>query len=134
MDMSDTPGPGGRGVMGSVVDLAIIGGGPTGLFGAFYAGLRGMSINIIDSLDVLGGQLATLYPEKYIYDVAGFPKVLAKDLVTNLVEQAMQYKPEVSLGKKVQSLDYHEQDRTYTVRTTGPNHTARSILIAAGVG
>ena len=134
MDMSDTPGPGGRGVMGSVVDLAIIGGGPTGLFGAFYAGLRGMSINIIDSLDVLGGQLVTLYPEKYIYDVAGFPKVLAKDLVTNLVEQAMQYKPEVSLGEKVQSLDYHEQDRTYTVRTTGPNHTARSILIAAGVG
>src|SRR3954470_3445338 len=103
--MSDVP----SGSSG-MVDLVIIGGGPAGLFAAFYAGLRQMSINIIDSLDVLGGQLATLYPEKYIYDVAGFPKVLAKDLVTNLVEQAMQYKPEVSLGEKVQSLDYHEQD------------------------
>src|SRR5690349_5911943 len=55
------------------VDLAIIGGGPTGLFAAFYAGLRQMSVNIIDSLETLGGQLVTLYPEKYIYDVAGFP-------------------------------------------------------------
>ena len=74
-----------------VVDLAIIGGGPTGLFAAFYAGLRQMSVKIIDSLEALGGQLVTLYPEKYIYDVAGFPKVLAKDLANNLIEQAMQY-------------------------------------------
>jgi ferredoxin/flavodoxin---NADP+ reductase len=123
MDVSDSP-----------VGIAIIGGGPTGLFGAFYAGMRGMSINIIDSLDVLGGQLATLYPEKYIYDVAGFPKVLAKDLVKNLVEQAMQYKPAVSLGEKVQTLEFDEMTRTYTIATSGPAHRARSVLIAAGVG
>ena len=66
------------------VDLAVIGGGPTGLFGAFYAGLRGMSVKIIDSLDILGGQLTTLYPEKLIYDVGGFPQILAKDLAQAL--------------------------------------------------
>src|SRR6476620_8457233 len=73
------------------VDLAIIGGGPTGLFAAFYAGLRQMSVKIIDSLEALGGQLVTLYPEKYIYDVAGFPRVIAKDLANSLIEQGMQY-------------------------------------------
>ena len=83
------------------VDVTIIGGGPTGLFAAFYAGLRQMSVKIVDSLDVLGGQLVALYPEKYIYDVAGFPKVLAKDLVRGLTEQAMQYSPAVCLGEQV---------------------------------
>src|SRR3954453_9566610 len=83
------------------VDVAIIGGGPTGLFGAFYAGLRRMSVKIVDSLDVLGGQLVTLYPEKYIYDVAGFPKILAKDLASNLIEQGMQYKAVPCLGEQV---------------------------------
>src|SRR5438045_5294615 len=102
--MSDTPG---------TVDLTIIGGGPTGLFAAFYAGLRQMSVKIIDSLETLGGQLVTLYPEKYIYDVAGFPKVLAKDLATNLIEQALQYHPRVCLGEQVSTLDFDEQSRTY---------------------
>src|ERR1700719_3266722 len=87
-----------------MVDLAIIGAGPTGLFAAFYAGLRQMTVRLIDSLDLLGGQLNALYPEKYIYDVAGFPKILAKDLVTNLVEQAMQYSPAVCLGEQVMTL------------------------------
>src|SRR5690349_12932283 len=59
------------------LDLAIIGAGPTGLFASFYAGFRKMSVLLIDSLEVLGGQLMVLYPEKYVYDVAGFPKVLA---------------------------------------------------------
>src|SRR5688572_33243907 len=85
-----------------VSDVAIIGAGPTGLFAAFYAGLRQMSILLIDSLEILGGQLTTLYPEKYIYDVAGFPRILAKDLATNLVEQALQYRPTVCLGEQVQ--------------------------------
>ena len=62
------------------VDVTIIGGGPTGLFAAFYAGLRGMSVRILDSLPELGGQLTALYPEKYVYDMPGFPAVLAKDL------------------------------------------------------
>src|SRR2546425_3483883 len=61
-------------------DITIIGAGPTGLFAAFYAGMRGASHRLIDNLDQVGGQLTALYPEKYIFDVAGFPKVLAKDL------------------------------------------------------
>src|SRR5258706_13089386 len=91
---------------GEAVDVAIIGAGPTGLFASFYAGLRQMSVKIIDSLDVLGGQLATLYPEKYIYDVAGFPKVLAKDLVRDLVTQGTQYNPTLCLGEQVLSLHF----------------------------
>src|SRR5947207_10932164 len=87
-------------------DLAIIGAGPVGLFASFYAGLRQMSVKLIDSLDVLGGQLITLYPEKFIYDVAGFPKIMAKDLARDLVEQGMQYGAISCLGEQVRTLDF----------------------------
>ena len=117
-----------------IVDLAIIGAGPTGLFAAFYAGLRQMSIKIIDSLDILGGQLNTLYPEKYIYDVAGFPKILAKDLVTNLAEQALQYSPKVCLGEQVLSLEETEGGKVWKVGTNKHTHLARTIIIAGGLG
>ena len=116
------------------VDVAIIGAGPTGLFAAFYAGLRQMSVRILDSLEILGGQLMTLYPEKYIYDVAGFPKVLSKDLSAGLVEQALQYKPAVSLGEQVRELRYDEARKVYDLVTPRAVHRARSIIIAAGVG
>ena len=86
------------------IDLTIIGGGPTGLFGAFYAGMRGMSCRIVDSLPELGGQLTALYPEKYIFDVGGFPKVLAKDLARELVEQGLQFDAEVVLDEEVRGL------------------------------
>ena len=68
-----------------VYDITIIGAGPTGLFGAFYAGMRELKTKIVDVLPEVGGQLAVLYPEKFIYDVPGHPKVLAKDLVKLLV-------------------------------------------------
>src|SRR5436309_7936941 len=97
------------------VDLAIIGGGPTGLFAAFYAGLRQMSVKIIDSLEVLGGQLVTLYPEKYIYDVAGFPKVLAKDLAKNLIEQGLQYGATTHLGEQVLQIAFDASTRSFTL-------------------
>src|SRR5713101_6804142 len=71
-------------VPNSLTDITIIGGGPTGLFGAFYAGMRGASCRIIDALPALGGQLLALYPEKFIFDVAGFPRILAKDLVKGM--------------------------------------------------
>lgn len=122
---------------GDVADILIIGGGPTGLFGAYYAGLRQMSVTIVDSLDVLGGQLITLYPEKYIYDVAGFPKVLAKDLAANLVEQAMQYSPTLRLGEQVRTLTpraLSDGAAGYAIETSCGTHVARSVLIAAGVG
>src|SRR5688572_13994225 len=101
-----------------LVDLAIVGAGPTGLFAAFYAGLRQMSVAIIDSLDLLGGQLITLYPEKYIYDVPGFPRVLAKDLAHNLVEQGTQYGPAIRLGEQVKDLLFDDRDRTFTINTS----------------
>ncbi|HET6251596.1 MAG TPA: NAD(P)/FAD-dependent oxidoreductase [Tepidisphaeraceae bacterium] len=116
------------------VDLAIIGAGPTGMFAAFYAGLRRMSVKLIDSLDMLGGQLTTLYPEKYIYDVAGFPKILAKDLSANLVQQAQHYEPGICLGEQVKTLQFDESAKLYTITTSKAVHTARSVLIAAGVG
>src|ERR671939_2218954 len=86
-------------------DITIIGGGPTGLFACFYAGMRGVTAQIVDALPQLGGQLAALYPEKYIFDVAGYPKVLAKDLVRALTDQAMQFGAPVHLGQRVTALD-----------------------------
>ncbi|MDA6082935.1 NAD(P)-binding protein, partial [Escherichia coli] len=65
-------------------DITIIGGGPVGLFTAFYTGMRQASVKIIESLPQLGGQLSALYPEKYIYDIAGFPKIRAQELIDNL--------------------------------------------------
>ncbi len=118
----------------SIVDLAIIGGGPTGLFGAFYAGLRGMSVKIIDSLEILGGQLTTLYPEKDIFDVAGFSQVLAKDLAQSLIQQATQYKPAICLGERVNVLKREGESGVFSLHTKTKVHLARAILIAAGVG
>lgn len=118
----------------STVDLLIVGGGPAGLFAAFYAGLRQMSVKILDSLEALGGQLVTLYPEKYIYDVAGYPRVLAKDLAARLIEQGLQYHPQVCLGEQVRQLVYDEQKSTYTIVTVRGRHVCRAILICAGVG
>src|SRR5688500_5671999 len=82
-------------------DITIIGAGPTGLFAAFYAGMRGASHRLIDNLDQVGGQLTALYPEKYIFDVAGFPQILAKDLVKGLAEQGLRWNPPVHLAEKV---------------------------------
>src|ERR1017187_7561437 len=87
--------------MADLFDLTIIGGGPSGLYAGYYAGFRTLKVKILDSLEELGGQVTALYPEKQIFDIAGFPKVLGKDLVKNLVEQALQYKPTVCLGEKV---------------------------------
>lgn len=116
----------------TLYDFTIIGGGPTGLFGAFYAGLRQMKTKIIDSLPQLGGQLSALYPEKYIYDVGGFPKILAKDLVRQFEEQALQYAPTVCLDEKVLRLE--PQGETILLTTDRGTHRTRTVLIAAGVG
>jgi ferredoxin/flavodoxin---NADP+ reductase len=115
-----------------VVDLVIIGAGPVGLYGAFYAGLRKMSVTLIDSLSVTGGQLASLYPEKNIFDVAGFPKVLAKDLVRSLTAQGLQFGAKLALGERVQALS--DTADTFEIQTDKARHRAKTILIAAGIG
>jgi len=118
----------------NITDITIIGGGPTGLFTAFYAGMRQMSCKIIDGLEELGGQLTALYPEKYIYDMPGFPKVKAKDLVTAQMEQGLQYGAEVVLGQKVTDLERRDDGIWRLVSEAGSEHLSRTVVITAGAG
>jgi thioredoxin reductase len=115
-----------------VYDITIIGGGPTGLFGSFYAGLRGLKTKVIDVLPELGGQLTALYPEKYVYDVAGHPKILAKDLAKNLAVQAALFKPAICLGEKVSSVT--RADENWKIQTDQSEHFSKSVLLALGAG
>jgi thioredoxin reductase (NADPH) len=116
-----------------VFDITIVGGGPVGLFGLFYAGLRGLRAKLIDSLAELGGQLVTLYPEKYIYDVAGYPRVLAKDLVKSCVEQGLRFNPTICLEEKVVGLRY-SPDQLICLRTDKGEHWTRAVVLTVGVG
>ena len=115
-----------------VKDVTIIGGGPTGLFAAFYAGLRGVSCRIVDALPQLGGQLMALYPEKYIFDVGGLPRILAKDLAKNMIEQGTQFAPEVVLEAEVQRL--HHEDGVWRLETPRGSYLSKTIVITAGKG
>ncbi len=118
-------------------DITIIGAGPVGLFGAFYAGMRGASVRLVDALPELGGQLTALYPEKYIFDVGGFPKVLAKDLVKGLTQQAMQFAPDIQLAQEVVGLrtETDEAGKAVFVLTTAEGeYRSRSLIVAAGIG
>lgn len=116
-----------------VYDITIIGGGPVGLFTAFYGGMRQASVKIIESLPQLGGQLSTLYPEKYIYDVAGFPKVRAQELVNNLKEQMGQFSPTVVLEQAVEQVD-KQADGIFKLTTNSEVHYTKTIIITAGNG
>ena len=113
-------------------DITIIGAGPSGLFALFYAGMRGASAQIIETLPEPGGQLTALYPEKFIFDVAGFPKVLAKDLVRDLRAQAAQFGEPVHCGQRVVALE--EADGVFTLVTETDRFPTRSLIIAAGIG
>jgi len=117
-------------------DISIIGGGPTGLFAAFYAGMRAASARIVDALPALGGQLMALYPEKYIFDVAGFPKILAKDLVRDMVAQGLQFGATTHLGEVVTGLRRVEDGNGghLVLETDGGDYPSRTIVIAAGIG
>jgi thioredoxin reductase (NADPH) len=115
-------------------DITIVGGGPSGLFAAFYAGLRAAETKIIDSLPQLGGQLMALYPDKYIYDIPGFPRVLAREFVERQVDQTMEFSPAVCLDEKVIDLR-RRQDNLIELETEPGNvHLSRTAIIAAGVG
>lgn len=116
-----------------MVDIIVIGGGPAGLFASFYAGMRQASVKLIESMPQLGGQLAALYPEKYIYDVAGFPKVTAQELVNNLITQMDQFPVERCLEEKVVSV-VKKSERHFEVTTDKGVHEGKSIIITAGIG
>ncbi len=114
-------------------DVTIIGAGPSGLFAAFYVGMRGLSVRIIDPLPEPGGQPVALYPEKYIFDIAGFPKVLAGDIVKRLVEQLKPFHPIYTLGERAELLE--ESGNQFRVTTsTGHTYQTGALIIAAGVG
>lgn len=117
-----------------VYDVTIIGAGPAGLFTAFYGGMRQASVKIIESLPHTGGQLTALYPEKYIYDVAGFPKVRAQDLVDNLEEQLNIFESTVVLGQAIEKVERLEDDTFKLTSNTQETHFTRTIIITAGNG
>ncbi|POB10569.1 NAD(P)/FAD-dependent oxidoreductase [Sulfobacillus sp. hq2] len=114
-------------------DLTIVGGGPVGMFGATLASLHGMKVKIIESLPELGGQLYALYPEKPVYDVAGFPAVPAKDLALSLVAQMERYRPEVVLKESVETVEALA-DGTFLLHSNKGVHGTRAILLAVGIG
>lgn len=116
-----------------IYDLTIIGGGPAGLFAAFYAGFREMRTKLIETMPELGGQLVTLYPDKCVYDVAGHPGIVARDLAKLLIEQALSANPALCLQEQVQSVDRVEGN-IIRLGTSKGEHYTRSVLICAGVG
>lgn len=114
-------------------DVTVIGGGPVGLFAAALLGLHGLRVTIVESLPQLGGQLTALYPEKQIYDVAGFPSVAAADLAQALVDQAMRHSPQVHLGAAVQGLSSLPEGG-FLLQMADRAHLTRAVLITAGIG
>lgn len=115
-------------------DILIIGAGPSGLYGAYYAGFRGLRVTVLDVLPQCGGQISAMYPEKPIFDIAGFPSVRGRDLVDNLVAQAAPYGVRYLLGERAVDLA-HDLDGRPVVRTdTGTAVRAGAVVITGGVG
>lgn len=115
-------------------DILIIGAGPTGLFAVFEAGLLQLKCHLIDALPQAGGQLAEIYPKKPIYDIPGFPEVMAGELVDNLMEQIKPFQPGFTLGQRAETIEKLE-DGTFVVTTSdGVQHQAPVVAIAGGLG
>jgi ferredoxin/flavodoxin---NADP+ reductase len=116
------------------VDLLIVGAGPVGLFGAYYAGVRTLTTAVLDSLEEAGGQITAMYPEKSIFDVAGFPAIRGRDLVEQLVEQAAPFSPNYLLGHQAVGLE-RGSDGAFAVTTSqGLRVECRAIVITGGIG
>ena len=115
-------------------DILIIGAGPTGLFAVFEAGLLQLKCHLIDALPQAGGQCSEIYPKKPIYDIPGFPEVLAGDLVDNLMEQIKPFQPSFTLGERAETIEKLD-DGTFVVTTNkGTRHNAPVVAIAGGLG
>ncbi len=115
-------------------DMLIIGAGPTGLFTVFEAGLLKLKCHILDALPQAGGQLSELYPKKPIYDIPGFPEVLAGDLVSNLMEQIKQFEPGFTLGERAETIEKQEDGSFIVTSNKGKKFHASVIAIAGGLG
>ncbi|MFJ8235875.1 NAD(P)/FAD-dependent oxidoreductase [Ureibacillus sp. NPDC094379] len=117
----------------AIFDVTIIGGGPVGLFTAFYAGMRDLSVKIIDSLPQLGGRPSVIYPEKFIYDIAGLPKIRSKDLIQNLVNQMSMFTQTIVLEQTVESFRKVE-NHVFEIKTDKGLHYSKTVMITAGLG
>jgi thioredoxin reductase len=117
----------------SDVDIAIIGAGPSGLFAAYYAGFRGLSTVLIDTLPEAGGQVTAMYPEKEIFDIGGFPQVLGRELIANLVAQAAPFNPGYRLGTQARTLSYVDGLPVLGL-ADGTNLTCGAVIITGGLG
>lgn len=115
-------------------DITIIGGGPVGLWAAFYAGLRGMTVNVIESLSELGGQPAVLYPEKKIYDIPAFPVTTGVELTANLIEQLKRFEKTTTISLKEEVQTFEKIDGVFHIQTNKAEHLSRAIIIACGNG
>lgn len=121
------------------LDVLIVGAGPVGLFGAYYAGVRGLRTAVVDSLSQVGGQVTAMYPEKQIYDIAGFPAVAGRALIAGLVEQAAQYDPIYILGQEAQTLEREPAadggvDRLVVTTSAGTRLVTKTIVVTGGIG
>lgn len=115
-------------------DILIIGAGPTGLFTVFEAGLLKLKCHLIDALPQPGGQCSEIYPKKPIYDIPGFPEVLAGDLTTNLLEQGKQFEPGFTLGERAETIEKQEDGSFIVTTNKGTQHQAPIVAIAGGLG
>jgi ferredoxin/flavodoxin---NADP+ reductase len=122
---------------GDLVDVTILGAGPVGLSAAYYVGHRDGTVRIVESLEQIGGQVAATYPEKHVYDVAGFPKILGQRLVDMCGEQGLQYGADVRLGEEAKSLERLSQNGEELLALTtdkGNTYLSRTMIITAGHG
>lgn len=115
-------------------DITIIGAGPCGLFAVFEAGLLKMRCHLIDYLPMAGGQLSEIYPKKPIYDIPGYPEILASDLVTNLLKQIEPFKPGFTLGERAESLINHGTEGFEIVTHLGTRIKSKILVISGGLG
>ena len=115
-------------------DILIIGAGPTGLFAVFEAGLLQLKCHLIDALPQAGGQCSEIYPKKPIYDIPGFPEVLAGDLVDNLMEQIKPFQPGFTLGERAQTIEKLDDGSFIVTTNKGTKHQAPIVAIAGGLG
>lgn len=117
-----------------VTDIAIVGAGPVGLFAIFEAGLLKMRCHLIDYLPQVGGQLAEIYPKKPIYDIPGYPSVLAHELIDNLMKQAEPFKPGFTLGERIETLEKRGERDFLLTTNLGTQIQAKVVVIAGGLG
>lgn len=115
------------------VDILIIGAGPAGLYGSYYAGFRGMSVALMDSLEEPGGQITAMYPEKAIFDVGGFASVKGRDLINNLLTQAKPSKPIFLLNQTATTLQQNP-DKSITIASEKETVNAKAVIITGGIG